>query len=79
MLSGEIVEREMGETVLERLLGDREEARDAAQEVFLKASRPADRARPEGLFFTWLYRIGVNHCLNRLRRRRLRQWFTPIR
>ena len=58
-------------TLCERLLGDREEARDAAQEVFLKAFRAADRARPEGLFFTWLYRIGVNHCLNRLRRHRL--------
>lgn len=55
----------------ERLLGDREEARDAAQEVFLKAFRAAGRARPEGQLFTWLYRIGVNHCLNRLRRRRL--------
>lgn len=60
----------------ERLLGDREEARDAAQEVFLKAFRAAGRARPEGQLFTWLYRIGVNHCLNRLRRRRLARFLS---
>lgn len=55
----------------ERLLGDAEEARDAAQEVFLKAFRKAGDFRPQGQVYTWLYRIAVNHCLNRLRRRRL--------
>src|SRR3954467_8745717 len=55
----------------ERMLGDPEEARDAAQEVFLKAYRKAGEVRPQGQVYTWLYRIAVNHCLNRLRRRRL--------
>ena len=55
----------------ERLLGDAEEARDAAQEVFLKAFRKAGEVRPIGQVYTWLYRIAVNHCLNRLRRRKL--------
>ena len=55
----------------ERLLGDAEEARDAAQEVFLKAYRKAGEVRPQGQVYTWLYRIGVNHCLNKLRRRKL--------
>lgn len=55
----------------ERLLGDPEEARDAAQEVFLKAFRKAGEVRPLGQVYTWLYRIAVNHCLNKLRRRRL--------
>ena len=55
----------------ERLLGDAEEARDAAQEVFLKAYRKAADFRPQGQVYTWLYRIAVNHCFNRLRRRRL--------
>ena len=55
----------------ERLLDDIEEARDAAQEVFLKAFRKAGDARPQGQVYTWLYRIAVNHCLNKLRRRRL--------
>jgi RNA polymerase sigma-70 factor (ECF subfamily) len=55
----------------ERLLGDVEEAKDAVQEVFLKAFRKAGDFRPRGQVYTWLYRIAVNHCLNRLRRRRL--------
>jgi len=55
----------------ERMLGDVEEARDAAQEVFLKAFRKAGEARPMGQVYTWLYRIAVNHCLNKLRRRKL--------
>lgn len=55
----------------ERLLGDPEEARDAAQEVFLKAFRKAGEVRPMGQVYTWLYRIAVNLCLNKLRRRKL--------
>ena len=55
----------------ERLMGDAEDARDAAQEVFLKAFRKAGEVRPQGQVYTWLYRIAVNHCLNRLRRRKL--------
>jgi RNA polymerase sigma-70 factor (ECF subfamily) len=64
----------------ERLLGDAEEARDAAQEVFLKAYRKAADFRPQGQVYTWLYRIATNHCLNQLRRRRLVrfvQWEDP--
>ncbi|HSL84379.1 MAG TPA: RNA polymerase sigma factor [Thermoanaerobaculia bacterium] len=57
--------------VCQRLLGDREEARDAAQEVFLKVFRKAGSYRPRGKVYTWLYRIAVNHCLNRLRRRKV--------
>lgn len=64
----------------ERLLGDPEEARDAAQEVFLKAFRKAGEVRPQGQVYTWLYRIAVNHCLNKLRRRKLvrfLRWGSP--
>lgn len=57
--------------VCARLLHDADEARDAAQEVLLRAFRGAAAVRPVGQVFTWLYRIAVNHCLNRLRRRSL--------
>lgn len=60
----------------ERLLGDREEARDATQEVFLRAFRHAARAQPRGQFYTWLYRIALNFCFNRLRRRRVVRFFS---
>ncbi len=59
-----------------RWLGDREEARDAAQEVFLKAFRHAGRVEPRGRLFTWLYRIAINHCLNQVRRRRIVRFFS---
>ncbi|MGE5233677.1 MAG: RNA polymerase sigma factor [Acidobacteriota bacterium] len=57
--------------VCSRLLGDREEARDACQDVFLRAYRKAGSYRPAGQVYTWLYRIAVNLCFNRLRRRRI--------
>lgn len=53
------------------MLGDAEEARDAVQEVFLKAFRKAGSFGPGGKVYTWLYRIAVNHCLNQLRRRKI--------
>ncbi|MCB1033458.1 MAG: sigma-70 family RNA polymerase sigma factor [Acidobacteria bacterium] len=68
-----LVERHQGRLLglCERLLGDPEDARDAAQEVFLKVYRKAAGFRPEGQVFTWMYRIATNHCLNKLRRRRI--------
>jgi len=73
-----LVERHQDRLVrlCERLLGDAEEARDAVQEVFVKAFRHAGRAEPRGQLFTWLYRIAVNHCLNRMRRRRIARFFS---
>ena len=55
----------------ERMLDDVEEAREAVQETFLKAYRSAGSYRPRGRVYTWLYRIAVNHCLNRIRRRKV--------
>lgn len=55
----------------ERMLGDAEEARDGVQEVFLKVYRKAGEVRPLGQVYTWLYRVAVNYCLNKLRRRKL--------
>jgi RNA polymerase sigma-70 factor (ECF subfamily) len=54
-----------------RLLQDAAEAEEAVQEVFLKLYRRAGRFERHGQMFTLLYRIATNHCLNRLRRRRL--------
>ena len=53
-----------------RLLGSREDARDAAQEVYLRVFRHLNRFRAEHDFHGWLYRITVNVCRDAARRRR---------
>ncbi len=52
-----------------RLLGDREPARDAAQETFLRIYRSLDRFRLGEDFHGWCYRITVNVCLDHLKAR----------
>jgi RNA polymerase sigma-70 factor, ECF subfamily len=50
-----------------RLLGDAEEARDVAQEVFLQVYRMLSRFEGRSSLKTWIYRIAVNQCHNRRR------------
>lgn len=60
-----------------RLLGDREDARDLAQDVFLQVYRTLSGFRGRSSLKTWIYRITVNLCRNRYRwwrRRRRDQW-----
>jgi RNA polymerase sigma-70 factor (ECF subfamily) len=52
-----------------RTIGDREEAADAVQDALLSAHRGAARFRGESAVTTWLHRIVVNACLDRIRRR----------
>jgi len=54
------------------MVGDRDEADDLAQEVFVKALRSLHLFRGQSQFYTWLYRIAVNRCLDHLKARRLR-------
>lgn len=52
-----------------RTIGDREEAADAVQDALLSAHRAAARFRGDSAVTTWLHRIVVNSCLDRIRRR----------
>lgn len=54
-----------------RMLSERTEAEDAAQETFLKAYLNLQRYDPSRSFKTWLLSIASNHCIDRLRRRRM--------
>ncbi|HMK65507.1 MAG TPA: sigma-70 family RNA polymerase sigma factor [Thermodesulfobacteriota bacterium] len=52
------------------LLGNRLDAEDAAQDVFIKAFQNLAQFNPKASLFTWLYRIGVNTCLDYKRKSR---------
>lgn len=51
-----------------RLLGNHEEAEDAAQEVFVRAYISIQQYKLTFSFSAWLYRIAHNYCLNQLRK-----------
>ena len=49
-----------------RFVGNHEDASDLSQEIFLRAYRGLKNFRGQSSLSTWLYRIGVNVCLNRV-------------
>jgi RNA polymerase sigma-70 factor, ECF subfamily len=53
-----------------KLLGDKEAARDATQEVFVRALRGSAKVPSLPTPTAWLYRVTTNLCLNRLRDQR---------
>ena len=54
-----------------RLLGDPIEAEDVAQETMLRVWKQSAKWKPgQAKFDTWIYRVGLNLCYDRLRRRR---------
>lgn len=58
--------KDMVFNVCYRMLGDYEEANDCAQETFVKVYRSLKNFRFKSTFTTWLYRIAVNTCKNKL-------------
>jgi len=56
-----------------QIMGDLEEARDAAQESLVKLCTRLRQFRGESQFATWLHRLVVNTCRDRLARQRIRQ------
>ena len=49
------------------LLGDYQEANDCAQEIFIKVFKGIKKFRFQSSFSTWLYRIAINTCKNKLK------------
>ena len=62
------------------MLGDRQEAEDATQEVFFKAYRSLGSYRhdSEALFKSWLYKIASNYCSSLLRRKKMMCLLMPL-
>ena len=68
-----LVERHLGRIVntAYRMLGNRSDAEDAAQDVFLRVWSTAPRwKRSSARFTTWLYRVAMNVCLDRIAKKR---------
>ena len=62
-----------------KLVGNREDAMDLAQEVFLKAWQALGKLDDAGRFSPWLFRIAHNEAFSLLRRAPLRQTSAPER
>jgi hypothetical protein len=70
--AAELVRRHLSRMVglARRMLGDHAEAEDVAQEVFLRVWKHASAWQPgQAKFETWMHRVAMNLCLDRLRRR----------
>lgn len=62
---------------IRKMVIDHDDADDLVQESFLKAWRNIDSFREDAQFYTWLYRIATNECLNFLRKKKNR-FFLPL-
>ncbi|MDO8730763.1 MAG: sigma-70 family RNA polymerase sigma factor [Candidatus Omnitrophota bacterium] len=66
----EVMERYAGPVVnlAYRFLGNRADAEEISQETFLRLYQTPPRLDPSSKLFTWLYRVAVNLCMDRLRK-----------
>ena len=62
-----------------RFIGDRTQAKDLAQEVFIRVWQAAKTYKPDAKFTTWFYRIAAKLCFNELKSARRRKWFQFLR
>jgi RNA polymerase sigma-70 factor, ECF subfamily len=58
-----------------RFIGDRTQAKDLSQDVFLRIWQAAKSYEGKAKFTTWVYRIASNLCFNELKSARRRKWF----
>jgi RNA polymerase sigma-70 factor, ECF subfamily len=61
--------------LIHRFIGDRHQAEDVAQEVFLRVWQAAQTYKPKAKFTTWIYRIAANLCLDNLKSAHHKQKF----
>jgi RNA polymerase sigma-70 factor (ECF subfamily) len=60
------------------LTGSEHEAQDIYQDAFLKAYKNIGRFRFECSFYTWIYRIVTNLCLDNIRKKQVRKEEAPV-
>ena len=61
-----------------KLLGNREEAEDAVQEIFARAYRALRSFRLEARFYTWLYTLALNWLRSKLRKQKRQRFEVPL-
>lgn len=59
-----------------RMSTNREDAEDITQDVFIKIYRSIEKFRGDAKLSSWIYRIAVNTCLKRERRKKLENWIS---
>ena len=60
-----------------RMMGNQADAEDATQEIFIRAHERAHRFNGRSKLYTWIYRLAVWHCLNKIKERRRRLRLAP--
>jgi RNA polymerase sigma-70 factor, ECF subfamily len=77
-LYGEIIERYQGKlfAYLYRLIGNRDEAEDLLQDVFIKAYKNLNSFDAERKFSSWIYRIAHNEAVNHIKRKSLKRFIS---
>ena len=65
-------QRQVG-NIIYLTLGSREEIQDLTQEVFIRVYRALPKFEFDSSFFSWVYRITMNLCIDELRRRRIKK------
>ena len=54
-------------------MGNRDDVDDIAQEVFIRVYRSLIRFKFDASFFSWIYRITMNLCIDEIRKRKIRK------
>ena len=60
--------------IARRMVGNHDDADDIAQEVFIKVYTAIHVFREESNFYTWVYRIATNFCINHIRKKKIREF-----
>lgn len=61
-----------------RVMGEHAEAQDMAQEIFLTVHKSLKNFRGDSLFSTWIFRVTVNHCKNRIKYLGRRKYYSSV-
>jgi RNA polymerase sigma-70 factor (ECF subfamily) len=70
--------KDMVFTLSLKVLQNREEAEEAAQDTFVKIYKSLARFKGESKFSTWIYKITYNNCLDRLKKQKRERMVVPI-